>query len=134
MRRFISSGCLILLLAGCYQRDMEPREDYTLCGYVYDCTTNTPVAGAGIYVAARSVPSGSGMGFWGPTVAEGGKTTTDQNGYWEVLPYKYSFTDAYEITAQKDSVLFGTATLLITHILIFKSGDKITVDTICLNP
>lgn len=123
---------LVTGLSGCAKTHFEAREDFSLAGYVYDCQTNTPIAGAAIIVEAREQTSG--MGFFGPTTAEAGSTVTDQHGYYELIPYQYNFTDDFTITVQLHGAEKGYLRLAKSFILIASSGGRYNVDTICIYP
>ncbi len=91
---------VLCLLCGCYTRNTEPREPYTLRGYVSDCSTGKPLAGVTINLVASSRPAG--MGFFGPTQSDAGTTVTDDNGNYAIIPFAYSFTEVYYVDVSKE--------------------------------
>lgn len=126
------SFLLIVGISGCAKTHYEAREQFSLAGYVFDCQTNEPVANATVYVEAREQTSG--MGFFGPTTAEAGSDFTDQNGYYELTPYKYDFTDDFTITVQLHGTERGYIRLSKSAIIANATGGRYDVDTICIYP
>ncbi len=120
---------LLCTASACYERHTEPREPFTLSGHVSDCTTGRPIEGAAIYIEASEKPS---MGFFGITKSDGGNGVTDANGDFAIIPYAYSWTYEYNITAIKEG--FNSDGVTAYKEDIQASGARVfSVDSLCLN-
>lgn len=123
-------GCIGL--PGCEKPYLQPREDFTLSGYVYNQQTHLPVSDAGIFVEARA--QSSGMGFFSPASAEAGNTVSDQNGYYELIPNYYKFTANLTITVQLQNDVKAELRIAKEDIQVHGKDKRYHVDTLFITP
>jgi hypothetical protein len=120
---------LLLLLSGCKKRDTEPREAFTIRGHVSDKITRQPVAGATVRILAEEK---SRFRFFGtPEEGAAGSATTDAAGNFAVIPYEFSFTHTFDITAVKNGVVSEAVTIYKEDVLATGAAE-VQADTLLL--